>query len=113
MTTNWAHTEAPMGKSGGESIVECCRRGVAGVGEVSEARGGGGGEELVLADAGADALLLALAERPAVEGDDAVGEAALREPVIQPHPARHHTGVGRTRLSERARKGLLARDRED
>lgn len=61
---------------------------------MGEARGGGGGEVEVLADAGADALLLALAERPAVEGDDAVGEAAVREPVVQPHPATRVREVG-------------------
>ena len=80
-----------------------------------EARGGGGGEEEVLADAGADALLLALAERPAVEGDDAVGEAAVREPVVQLHPATR-VGGGREESSlvshnSRARKGSRWRSR--
>lgn len=65
---------------------------------MGEARGGGGGEEEVLADTGADALLLAPAERPAVEGDDAVGEAAVREPVVQPHPATRD-GEGREESS--------------
>lgn len=80
---------------------------------MGEARGGGGGEELVLADAGADALLLALAERPAVEGDDAVGEAALREPVVQPHPARRHTGWVEGDTGQRASKGKAPPEPEE
>lgn len=107
MTTDWARAEAPPGTRTGQSIVGCFRRGGGGVGKVGEARGGRCGEEQVLADAGADALLLALAERPAVEGDDAVGEAALREPVVQPHPARNHTTRSR---GERGRHGS-ARER--
>lgn len=79
-----------------QSIVECCRRRRGGweVGEVGEALGGGDGEEEVLADAGADALRLARAERPPVEGDDAVREKAVRELVVLSRPATWVAGRG-------------------
>lgn len=54
---------------------------------MGEAGGGGGGEEEELADAGPDAVLLLLAEGSPVEGGDAVGEAPVRHPVVQPYPA--------------------------